>query len=324
MANFSLRLDMRSPHFACPPKELYPVAIDMAEWADQQGFAECMLSEHHGTDDNYLPSPLIMASAIAGRTRNIRIRISALILPLHDPLRIAEDVSVLDHISSGRIELVIAAGFRPSEFVMFKRRMDERGPLLEEGIKILKKAWSGETFDYCGTAVNITPLPLQQPHPPLLIGGSSKIAARRAARIGDGFVPALPELYSYYLEECIKLGITPGEERHLGPAAVFVAEDPDAMWQKIAPHVLHETNSYARWYAETGTGGPYQPITDIDTLRSTDLYQVLTPRQCIALAEQLGDKGWIFIQPLLGGLSPEIGWSSLNLLKQKVLPELAN
>ena len=324
MANFSLRLDMRAPHLAHTGKGLYPTGVDMAEWADRQGFAECMLSEHHGADDNYLPSPLVFGAAIAARTRNIRIRISALVLPLHDPLRIAEDVAILDHISNGRVELVIAAGFRPMEFAMFGKTMSERGKLVEDGIEILKKAWSGQPFAYRDTTVRVTPTPIQAPHPPILLGGSSRIAARRAARIGDGFVPAVPELYPAYLSECEKLGVTPGEERQLGPAAVFVADDPDETWQLIAPHVLYETNSYAKWYAETGTTGPYQPIEDADSLRETGLYQVLTPDECIALACDLGDNGWIFIQPLLGGLSPETGWKTLSLLERKVLPALTN
>ncbi len=322
MTQFSLRLDMRAPAFANTPDDLYGIGIEMAAWADQHGFAECMLSEHHGADDGYLPSPLVYAAAIAARTRKLRIRISALVLPLHDPLRIAEDVAVLDRISGGRAELVVAAGFRPSEFAMFDRSLADRGELMEEGVATLKRAWAGEPFDYRGRKAWVTPTPIQQPHPPLLLGGSSNVAARRAARIGDGFVPAVPELYPVYLAECDKLGVTPGEQRSIGPAAVFVAEDPDRMWAQIAPHVLHETNSYARWYAELGTAGPYQPIEDADGLREAGIYQVLTPEQCIELAQGLGDNGWLLIQPLLGGLDPRIGWESLELLGEKVLPAL--
>lgn len=322
MIKLTLRLDMRTPAFANTPKDYYQIGLDMAEWADQQGFAECMLSEHHGADDNYLPSPLVYGGAIAGRTKKMRIRISALVLPLHDPLRIAEDVAVLDHISGGRIELVVAAGFRPLEFAMFDRSLADRGKLMEEGVAALKQAWTTESFNYRGRMVSVTPKPVQQPHPPLLMGGSTKVAARRAARIGDGFVPAVPEIYPVYLDECAKLGVQPGEIHNPGPSALFVAENPDEMWEKIAPHALHETNSYARWYAETGTAGPYQPIDDADQLRESGIYQVLTPEECIALAQSLGPKGWLFIQPLLGGLSPDIGWRMLHLLAEKVLPEL--
>ena len=96
MTNWVMRLDMRTPGFGAAPEDLYGTALEMVEWADAQGFAQCMLSEHHGAEDGYLPSPLVLGSAIAARTRTLRIRVSALILALHDPLRIAEDVVVLD------------------------------------------------------------------------------------------------------------------------------------------------------------------------------------------------------------------------------------
>jgi alkanesulfonate monooxygenase SsuD/methylene tetrahydromethanopterin reductase-like flavin-dependent oxidoreductase (luciferase family) len=322
MTRFSLRLDMRAPDFAQPREDLYRIGLDMAAWADEHGFSDCMLSEHHGADDAYLPSPLVYGAAIAARTQQLRIRISALVLPLHDPLRIAEDVAVLDRISAGRLELVVVGGFRPLEFEMFDRLLADRGVLLEQGIATLKQAWTGEQFYYRGRSVRVTPRPLQQPHPPLLLGGATRGAARRAARLGDGFVPAIPELYRHYLQACEGMGKAPGEYRNLGPAAVFVAEDPDQLWAALAPHVLHETNSYARWYAETGTTGPYQPIEDASALREAGIYQVVTPQQCIDLAQQLGDDGWLFIQPLLAGLDPELGWQSLRLLGEQVLPAL--
>ena len=130
MTRLTLRLDLRTPPFARCPDDYYRTALDMAEWADAHGFSECMLSEHHGEEDGYLPSPLVMAAAIAARTRRMRIRISALILPLHDPLRIAEDVAVLDRLSGGRIELVCVAGFRPGEFAQFDKPFAARIKLL--------------------------------------------------------------------------------------------------------------------------------------------------------------------------------------------------
>lgn len=323
MTRLCLRLDMRAPGFANTPDDYYSIGVDMAAWADQNGFSQCMLSEHHGADDGYLPSPLVYGAAIAARTRQLRILVSALILPLHDPLRVAEDAAVLDRISNGRLDLVMVAGFRPSEFAMFDRAVEQRGQDLEDAVAVLKQAWSGEPFTYHGRTLTVTPAPLQKPHPPLLLGGSSKGAARRAARIGDGFVPAVPELYRVYLDECKALGKAPGPAAGKpGPAAVFVSKEPDHLWETIAPHVLHETNAYARWYAEGGAAGPYQAIDNVDALREAGIYQVLTPQQCLELTQSLGPDGSLFIQPLLGGLDPVVGWRSLELLGREVLPEL--
>jgi len=323
MPHLILRLDMRSPDFGTPSERLYPVALEMAEWADQHGFDEIMLSEHHGADDAYLPSPLVHAAALAARTQRMRLRISALVLPLHDPLRVAEDVAVLDNLSRGRIELVIAAGFLPSEFAMFDRPLSRRGRLVEEGVAVLKQAWTGEPFEYEGRTVRVTPRPVQRPHPPILLGGSSEAAARRAARIASGFVPAVPELFPLYVEACREAGTTPCSDRMTGPPFVHVSRDPEADWAKIAPHALHETNSYGRWYAETGTFGPYLPITDADALRASGTYQVLTPEECVELLRTLGPDGWLFVHPLLGGMDPELGWQSMRLLVSEVLPKLA-
>lgn len=322
MINMTLRLDMRSPSFGTPPKDLYGAGLEMAEWADKQGFVEVMLSEHHGAEDNYLPSPLILAAAIAARTQQIRMQVSALILPLHDPIRIAEDLAVVDNISNGRIEVVLAGGFVPSEFEMFQCPREERGKRIEEGIAFLRKAWTGEAFEYQGRQVKVTPRPVQQPGPPLLLGGSTKASALRAARLGDGYVPALPELYVLYLEECAKLGVEPSAPRNVGGFSVFVAEDPDAYWSKIGPHALHENNSYARWYIEGNASGPYSHADTVEELRAAGLYQVLTPEEFIGLVEEVGPDCWIYFHPLVGGVDPDVGWECLETLASKVLPVL--
>jgi alkanesulfonate monooxygenase SsuD/methylene tetrahydromethanopterin reductase-like flavin-dependent oxidoreductase (luciferase family) len=322
LTNLVMRLDMRTPAFAEVPEDFYRIGLDMAQWADANGFNECMLSEHHGTEDGYLPSPLVYGAAIASRTERLRIRISALVLPLHDPLRVAEDAAVLDQLSDGRLDLVLVAGFRPPEYAMFGRTLAGRGKVLEEGVATLRKAWSGEPFDYEGRTVRVTPRPRQPSGPPILLGGSSAAAARRAARIGDGFVPSIPELYDSYRQECAKLGKAAADDRVLGCTATFVADDPDALWEEIAPHALHETNEYARWYAETGTSGPYVPIEDADQLRAMGIYRVFTPQQCLEYAQGLGPNGWLFFHPLLSGLDPAIGWQSLHLLQEQVLPRL--
>ena len=111
----SLKFDLRAPAFGADPADLYAAALDMCAWADAAGFECVRFLEHHGSDDRYCPSPLVMAAAAAARTRRVRIRVRALILPLHDPVRIAEDAAVVDVISRGRLELVVAAGYVAAE-----------------------------------------------------------------------------------------------------------------------------------------------------------------------------------------------------------------
>jgi alkanesulfonate monooxygenase SsuD/methylene tetrahydromethanopterin reductase-like flavin-dependent oxidoreductase (luciferase family) len=313
---------MRAPAFADVPRDFYRIGLDMAQWADANGFAECMLSEHHGTDDGYLPSPLVYGAAIAACSQKLRILVSAMVLPLHDPIHVAEDAAVLDQLSGGRLDLVMVAGFRAPEFALFERSLAGRGKVLEESIGVLRKAWTGEPFEYRGKTVRVTPPPWQEGGPRILLGGASPAAARRAARIGDGFVPAVPELYEHYRQACMELGKPPADDKVIGCLATFISNDPDAMWEKIAPHALHETNEYSRWYAEGGTSGPFQPIVDTEQLRAMGVYRVFTPQQCLEFADSLGPDGWLFFHPLLSGLDPEVGWESLRLLEEQVLPHL--
>lgn len=322
MAQWILRLDLRSPVFAGENRTLFRIGLDMAAFADEIGFDTCMLSEHHGSNDGYLPSPLVYGAAVAARTHRLTVSISALILPLHDPLRVAEDAAVLDHVAQGRLKLVLVAGFLPTEFEMFEQPIERRGTLLEEHVEVLRQAWRGEPFEYRGRTVRVTPRPWRPSGPPLLLGGATPLAARRAARCGDGFVPGMGGLYEIYAAACAEAGKPSAPAPVFGPLAVFVSEDPDATWRRIAPHALHETNSYARWYAEGAIPGPYGHFDDADSLRATGLYPVLTPAQCVDLARQLGPQGQMFIHPLLAGLEPAIGWETLRLLRDQVMPAL--
>src|SRR5690625_7336572 len=105
----TLRVGLRAAEFGTPSEELFAAALEMSEFADEHGFASINLSEHHGSSDGYNPSPIVLGGAIAARTRRVRISLGALIVPLHDPLRIAEDLAVLDLIRRGRTGQVRAA-----------------------------------------------------------------------------------------------------------------------------------------------------------------------------------------------------------------------
>jgi alkanesulfonate monooxygenase SsuD/methylene tetrahydromethanopterin reductase-like flavin-dependent oxidoreductase (luciferase family) len=117
---FAMRFDFRNPAFArTSTADRYAAALDMAAWADRLGCVGITLSEHHGSEDGYLPSPIPMVAAMAARTTNVRFMIAALIVPLHDPLRLAEDLVVADNLSGGRVDVVVAAGYVRREFEMF-------------------------------------------------------------------------------------------------------------------------------------------------------------------------------------------------------------
>jgi alkanesulfonate monooxygenase SsuD/methylene tetrahydromethanopterin reductase-like flavin-dependent oxidoreductase (luciferase family) len=288
------------------------------------GFEAVILSEHHGADDDYLPSPIVLASAIAARTRRLRLRLAALVAPFHDPLRLAEDLAVLDVISGGRVDVTVGAGYVPSEFAMFGRSQSERVERVEELVAVLVQAWTGEPFPYRGRTVRVRPRPTQRPRPRIDLGGSSDAAARRAARIADGFFPSMPEQWPAYRAEVIaRTTEDPGECPWPGAEFVHLAEHPDEVWPAIVPHALHEVNEYGRIAAETGAATGFRPIDDPEVLRATGMYRVITPAECLELLRGLpADQIFVF-HPLMGGLSVDLAWSSLRLLEEHVLPHLA-
>jgi alkanesulfonate monooxygenase SsuD/methylene tetrahydromethanopterin reductase-like flavin-dependent oxidoreductase (luciferase family) len=162
------------------------------------------LSEHHFIDDGYLPSISPAAAAIAARTKRIRIASGVLLMPFHHPVRLAEDIAVVDVLSGGRFELGV--GFKPEEFAGFGVPFTERGARTNEALAIIRRLLRGERvsvksdfFDFQN--IKVTPEPLQKPHPPIWLGGFTLAAVRRAVRFGDGFTMpgANREVYDRYV-----------------------------------------------------------------------------------------------------------------------------
>ncbi len=227
----TLAFDMRAPAFGADPVALYRAALEQCAWADSVGFTDALVMEHHASSDGYLPSPIVMGSAIAGVTHTLAIRLCLVLLPLYDPLRAAEDLAVLDLISSGRLRLTVGLGYREEEYEQFDVPMKRRPSLMEEAVETLKLAWTGEPFEYRGRQVRILPRPAQRPRPQIAMGGASPASAKRAARIADLYEPVVPKLYEVYLAELESLGKpAPVVRRHMSVGEdpyVFVADDPD-------------------------------------------------------------------------------------------------
>jgi alkanesulfonate monooxygenase SsuD/methylene tetrahydromethanopterin reductase-like flavin-dependent oxidoreductase (luciferase family) len=326
MALSVIRFDLRAPGMS--PTEVhtqYEAALEMAGWADQQGFDMCVLSEHHGTDDGYLPSPLVMGAAFAARTSRLPLNIAALLVPLHDPVRLAEDIAVLDLVSGGRLSIVAGLGYRQAEYELLGRDWRTRGKRMDECLDVMLRAWTGEPFEHEGTTVRVTPRPLQQPHPLIFIGGSGPAAAKRAARFGLSLFPSFgdEELARIYREECERLGTEPGMVMMpQGPAALFVSEDPDRTWATVGPHLLHDASTYHQWQTPDTRSHVHSHATTVEELRAEGVYQVLTPDECVALDAEVGPFGSFTHHPLCGGTPVEEGWASLQLFADQVLPRL--
>jgi len=318
---FGLRFDFRNPAFAgTTPAERYAAALDMAEWADDLGCVTITVSEHHGSPDGYLPSPLPMLAAMAARTTNVRFMVAALIAPFYDPIRLAEDLIVLDHLSRGRVDVIVAGGYVHEEFAMYGVPMGERAKRVNEVVTTLKAAFTGEPFEFRGRTVHVTPAPYRPGGPGILLGGSSEPAARRAARIADGFIPSVAEVWDFYRDEVQRLGRPdPGPSPIGENQLVALAKDPEEGWRQMAPFFLHETNAYGAWQAQDDVASPYRAVEGVDQLRSSGQYRVLAPAQFV---EELEAAPFPFamLHPLCGGMPIDLAWSSLRLFEHEVRP----
>jgi alkanesulfonate monooxygenase SsuD/methylene tetrahydromethanopterin reductase-like flavin-dependent oxidoreductase (luciferase family) len=324
---FIMRFDMRAPgHDAAARAELYATAIEMAKWGESRGCLQAVVSEHHGSADGYLPSPLILASAMAAATQSLPIQVAALIVPLHDPIRLAEDMAVLDTLSRGRVSYVTAVGYVKSEYEMMGRPFKGRGRRMDASLAAIKQAWAGEPFEYDDRPVRVAPRPFTPGGPTLFMGGNSAAAVRRAARFGMGLIAqgGDPSLEAIYKEACAEFEQTPGLCIIPPEGAVmsaFVAEDVDQAWSEIGPHLLHDAQAYARWMGEANLSATKSTATSVDELRAEQgNYRIFTPGEAVAHMEATGP---LLLQPLCGGLSPDLAWPSLELIVSEVLPGYA-
>lgn len=168
-------------------------AIAEAELAEASGFHGFFVGEHHQDRDGFLPSPSVVCSAVAARTSRMQIGTSVVLLPLHHPIRIAEDFATLDIISGGRAVLGVGLGYQDADFRAFGIDKARRVLRFEQEIEIIRRAWTGESFSYEGADfdienIRILPRPLQRPGPPIWIGASVGPAVERAGRLGDALV----------------------------------------------------------------------------------------------------------------------------------------
>ena len=322
----SCSFDMRAPDWGTPTNELYQAALQMAAFADRIGIERIGLMEHHGSEDGYLPRPFMLAAGMAAVTKRARFILGAVILPLHDPVQLAEEIAVLDLMSNGRFNVIFGAGYVPGEFAMFQKSIHDRAKLMDRGLEIILRALTGERFEVDGRPIFIRPLPVRDPHDIVMVGGGVPASARRAARFGVGFGPMTPEVVEIYLDECRKLGQEPKEywkPRPGMPLAIHLCEDPDQGWAAIERHAVHVITEYAKWAEQEGdaSNSPFKGLTDPKVLRQAGLFAAWTPEQLLACVDEMEDRQTIGFQPLLGGLSPEEGWKSLKLL-ERTMPEL--
>lgn len=313
MTTFGVLHDFRRPlSDVTPYAGYYAQCLGEVAEADRLGFDTVWMSEHHSTPDGMPPSPLVLAGAIAVRTSRIRIGTNILVLPLHHPVRVAEDAAVADLLSGGRLVLGVGQGYAENEFAMFGAERRHRGTLMEEAVTVLRQAWGGRvdldgrhwSFD----GVPVTPLPARKI--PVYVAGVTEAGLRRAARIGDGVIIycATP---ADLRERRVLLDKVSGDVPLICTSVLHVAEDADQAWAEAEPGIAYLEGEIAS-YSGKATGR-----------LNRDDYLVGTPKQ---VADRLADlhrdvrfdhfAHWL----RLPGLSHERAIDSLRLVASDVVP----
>lgn len=254
---FGLLWPFRNPDFARVPwAELYRDHLQLIAESEALGYDQAWLSEHHFVDDGYSPSLFTIGGAIAARTSRLRIGTFVLLLPLHNPVEVAENTATLDLISDGRFDLGVAQGYRIAEFDNQGLPRNNRGARIEESLDIVRRLLSGETVTLDGKFtklrdLRIAPQALQQPHPPIWVGGIAEKPVERVARMGFNFLcgghadPAIA-----YAEALKAHGRDPGDFRVAGQRVVYVAPTREQAWQVAARALHHTAACYVQWYVE--------------------------------------------------------------------------
>lgn len=299
----------------------YRAGVELAEYVDKNGFAMVSLEEHQATEIGWSPTPLLNAAMILNRTQNLSVALSAVLVPLHDPVRLAQQIAVLDLISKGRILITTGLGYRPEEYAALHKDWSRRGKLLDHALETMQKVWSGEEFEYNGATIKVGPMPYTRPHPTVMIGGSGQAAAKRAARLGLPLqLPGPnPEVEALYYRECERLGtqgLCIAPER---VAMVHVVDDPDEAWAKLGRHFWLEASVYDSWQPPGQTSAVRSRANSAEELRAEGIYQFLTPDQAV---ERVRETGALLLHPLVGGMPIDSAWESAQLTVDQVIPAL--
>jgi alkanesulfonate monooxygenase SsuD/methylene tetrahydromethanopterin reductase-like flavin-dependent oxidoreductase (luciferase family) len=235
--------------------------LEQVEWSEELGFDEVWFTEHHFIDYGLSVDPSSLAAAAASRTRRVRVGLAAAILPFHHPLRLAEQMALVDIISNGRLDVGVGRGNRPAEFAGYRVPQVESRDRFEETVEILRLAWTQERFSFHGRFfdfddVRVIPKPLQQPHPPIYQVCVSKDGIENTALRGwpmlnsvlTGPVDQLVTNRDTYVATLKKSGRSPAEIAALlarwGVSRQIYVADTDA-------RALEEAKDAELWYQES-------------------------------------------------------------------------
>lgn len=301
--DFGTFLLLQSPS-ARPSQEMYARGIEIAQAAETLGFRNVWLAEHHFSTYGYLSRPAQLAAYIAAKTTRLRVGTAVIVVPLHHPLVIAEEIATLDLLSGGRLDVGLGRGYQPYEFERFGLDLASGRARWDESIDIILKAFGGQPFSYEGKffkipETSVFPQPVQQPRPPIWITAQSPESMEAAVRRGfnvltGGFGVPIERLAEFRrLFDRVVAEVKPPQPLHVGAQrAVYVADSQaearaaaeEARWNmRVTLSLRHH---YER--VERGRAIPVPAPNEPDVEDLLDRFLVIgTPDVCIRQIRRL-------------------------------------
>ncbi|HKA52939.1 MAG TPA: LLM class flavin-dependent oxidoreductase [Candidatus Binatia bacterium] len=340
MMQFGFMEDFRNPRpWRRPFPELYRALLDQIGRAEELGYDNVWLTEHHFTEDGYNPSLLPTAAAVAARTQRIRIGTFVLLLPFQHPVRVAEDATCVDILSDGRFDLGVGQGYSYKEFNALCMPREERSARLREGVELLQRVWAEEKVTLSGRftqvkELTLSPRPVQHPHVPIWIGARAEKATRRVARMGCHLMATLgPDPAPWYVETLQECGRDPADFNIAQLRLVYVAETEDQAWEDTQAHLHSMMEFYGEILAEAKDAPGDEkiwPFTRPEEIRHSGFGQAAM----IGTADQVARKLERFCQEFrcthlimltqLPGMDPRKGTRALELFAREVMPSFRN
>ena len=267
----------------------YREALEEVTRAEELGYASVWMEEHHAVTNHYWPSPLMVLAGFATRTSRMMLGTDIVVAAFHHPVRLAEDVAMLDMISNGRAILGIAIGYKPDEFALYGVDLEKRGARFEEQLAIMQGLWTQDRVSFHGTYYTVDgrlePKPITKPHPPVWIGGWGDITLRRAATLADNWIPGPTADLTRLLA---------GKKQFLANRAAAGRTEALPEWPLTRDVIIADTDARARELAEAHimvayrkeyAGGWRHPF--IDASIATDLDKLMEDRFIIGGPDQV-------------------------------------
>ena len=309
-------------------------ALEEAIYGEELGFDSVWLEEHHSIHNHYWPSPLMALAGIATRTTRVLLGTDIVVLPFYHPVRIAEDTAMLDVISGGRAILGAAIGYRPPEFELYDVSLDDRGARYVEMLKIMRTLWTQDQVEYKGRFFNIKgniePKPTRPI--PLWLGGWGELSLKRAAQLGDAWVPGptanlekLLNAQKQYRAFLTDAGKAPADAPNPLTREVVIADTREQAWELAEKFVMvNYRDEYSGGWKHPLIGSQDQTPIALDSL-SNDRFIIGNPDDCITQIKRFEETfgvDHLICRLYFAGMPHDHIMTELKLLAKEVFPAI--